>query len=296
MSCGASSSVCRRVDRCCPPVSLVVITRAPSPWADSTSPGPGSVRVELGRAERADQLGGVGQRSSSSPTWARVPRSGSRVGTRCSESCPGTSKITESQRGGGDRAGVLRAGSGRGSRPGCPPAARSTARCTSLVADQPLHPAAGRQPVVQALLRPYVGVLQVDRLQPGAVPVQPVPPPVALEQLELGHPVQLAGQRARVGLPAGPAPTPSAPARRGSGRRRRCRSGPRRTCGPARGTPAAAVRAVSRRPSRSVTRWRQRRVVRDGVQCAGPGGPTAEVLGRGSRPRSWPAPARWCRA
>src|SRR5690349_16227363 len=36
------------------------------------------------------------QRSSNSPTCARVPRSGSSVGTRCSDSRPGISKITES--------------------------------------------------------------------------------------------------------------------------------------------------------------------------------------------------------
>src|SRR5260370_21975946 len=38
----------------------------------------------------------VRQRSSRPPTCARVPRSGSRVGTRCRDSWPGTSKITES--------------------------------------------------------------------------------------------------------------------------------------------------------------------------------------------------------
>src|SRR5258707_4224771 len=38
----------------------------------------------------------VAQRSRSSPTWAFVPRSGSRVGTRCRDSRPGMSKITES--------------------------------------------------------------------------------------------------------------------------------------------------------------------------------------------------------
>src|SRR5690606_10684407 len=37
-----------------------------------------------------------GQRSNSSPTWCRVPRSGSIIGTRTSDSRP-TSKITESQ-------------------------------------------------------------------------------------------------------------------------------------------------------------------------------------------------------
>ena len=38
----------------------------------------------------------VGHRSSRSPTWALLPRSGSSIGTRTSESRP-TSKITESQ-------------------------------------------------------------------------------------------------------------------------------------------------------------------------------------------------------
>ena len=47
------------------------------------------------------------QRSIRSPTWALVPRSGSMVGTRCSDSRPGRSKITESQDAAATRVGVL---------------------------------------------------------------------------------------------------------------------------------------------------------------------------------------------
>jgi hypothetical protein len=50
-------------------------------------------RAALSAATRSPA---VAQRSSRSPTWARVPRSGSSIGTRTSDSRP-TSKITESQ-------------------------------------------------------------------------------------------------------------------------------------------------------------------------------------------------------
>src|SRR5664280_295205 len=66
------------------------------------------------------------------------------------------------------------------------------------LADQPLHPSPSHQPVVQALVRADVGVLQVDQLQPRGVPAQAVPTAVALEDLQLGHPVQLAAQRPHV--------------------------------------------------------------------------------------------------
>ena len=66
------------------------------------------------------------------------------------------------------------------------------------VVGEPHHPAAGRQPVVQAAVGAHVGVLQVDELQPRVVPGQSVTGPVALEQLELGHPVELPRQQHRV--------------------------------------------------------------------------------------------------
>ena len=47
------------------------------------------------RAARRAPASGLA--SSRAPTWACVPRRGSRIGTRCRVSCPGTSKITESQ-------------------------------------------------------------------------------------------------------------------------------------------------------------------------------------------------------
>ena len=83
-------------------------------------------------------------------------------------------------------------GTGRGSRPGCPPAGSCIAASTSASVEQPVDPAHRDQPVVEALLRPDVGVLQVDQLQPGVVPVEPVALAVVLEQRQLGHPVQLA--------------------------------------------------------------------------------------------------------
>ena len=89
----------------------------------------------------------------------------------------------------------------------------------------------------------------------GVVPVQPVAVAVALEQLAAWRPSRARPRSAhRVVLAAGRAPTPSGRARPRSARRRRRRSGPRRTCGPARGTPSAAATAVILRPSRSVTR------------------------------------------
>src|SRR5260370_24671093 len=54
----------------------------------------------------------VRQRSSSSPTCALVPRSGSKVGTRCSDSRPGMSKMTGSQ-----GAAATDSGYGREQRP-----------------------------------------------------------------------------------------------------------------------------------------------------------------------------------
>ena len=75
--------------------------------------------------------------------------------------------------------GVLR----RRRAPRARPRRRSSSRSIRPRADQP---------VVEALLGADVGVLQVDQLQLGVVPVQPVAVAVPLEQRELGHPVELA--------------------------------------------------------------------------------------------------------
>ena len=105
-----------------------------------------------------------------------------------------------------------------------------------------------------------------------AVPAQAVAVAVSLQQLELGHPVQLvrdscigsSASRVEHRLPAGQHVHRLA-------RRRPSRTGPRRTCGPGRGTPICSSTAVSRRPSRSSTRCLQRRVVRDlrAAPCTG---------------------------
>src|SRR6476620_2228304 len=47
-------------------------------------------------ANSRSRVAASGLRSRRRPTLARVPRSGSSIGTRCSEAWPGTSKITES--------------------------------------------------------------------------------------------------------------------------------------------------------------------------------------------------------
>ena len=110
------------------------------------------------------------------------------------------------------------------------------------------------QPVVEPLLGADVGVLEVDQLQLGVVPVQAVALAVLLEQLAASPPSPARRRTASGRARAGRAPTPSGPARRRSARRRRRRTGPRRTCGPGRGTPAAAGRrsACGRRCSVTV--------------------------------------------
>ena len=132
-------------------------------------------------------------------------------------------------------------GSGRGSRPGCPRAARSTARSTSSsVTSRSIRPRR-HEPVVEALVGPHVGVLQVDQLEPRRRP-SPGRRGRGSPRADRSLATQSSSRAQRIGSSAraGPAPTPSAPARPRSGRRRRCRAGPRRTCGPARSTPSAA--------------------------------------------------------
>ena len=71
------------------------------------------------------------------------------------------------------------------------------------VVEEPLDAARGDELGVEALLGTDVGVLQVDEVQLGVVPVEAVAVAVLREQLELGHPVQLAGAQHRVLLEPG---------------------------------------------------------------------------------------------
>ena len=223
-------------------------------------------RSGLGTAPRRCRSGRSGP-----PTCALVPRSGSIVGTRCSDSRPGEVEDHRVPGRGGDGVGVLRqaaaaeVGAGvlrrrRASR------ARSRRRSSSRSIRPQLRPAGGRGPC-------RAGRRSTGSRSAGAwrVPVEAVAVAVALQQLELGHPVELAGAQHRVAaasrvehrLPAlqhveglrvgvGAEPVLDVLAR------------------PARGTPSAAATAVSLRPSRSVTRSLQRRVVRDRVQRRAP--------------------------
>ena len=59
------------------------------------------------------------------------------------------------------------------------------------IGDHALHPATRDQPVVEPLVQPHVAVLQVDEHQLVRVPVEPFAVAIALQQLELRHPVEL---------------------------------------------------------------------------------------------------------
>ena len=113
-----------------------------------------------------------GLRSSSAPTVARVPRSGSSIGTRCRVACPGTSKITESQDAAAISVGELLQAAAAEPRPGVLRRRRRRPLSTVLVADQLLEPAAAAQPVEQPLLGAHVGPLDVDGAQPVVVPAR----------------------------------------------------------------------------------------------------------------------------
>ena len=110
---GRSSSA-TRVARCCSPVSRVLMAPPrrcaagslggsllawPDPIRRAETRSRACGRRAVSRAgEVRDQLrGGRAARPAGAPTCSRVPRSGSSVGTRCSASRPGRSKITESQ-------------------------------------------------------------------------------------------------------------------------------------------------------------------------------------------------------
>ena len=96
--------------------------------------------------------------------------------------------------GGRDVVRVLLAGSGRGSRRGCPRAARRSARSTSASSSsRSILPRA-----TSRLYRPFSGrtsaYCRSTSCSAGGVPVEAVAAAVALQQLQLGDPVELAGQ------------------------------------------------------------------------------------------------------
>ena len=94
---------------------------------------------------------------------------------------------------------------------------------------------------------------QVDQLQLGVVPVEAVALAVLLEQLQLRHPVQLAGAQHRVALEPVEHRLPAGEHVDGLRRRRRRRTGPRRTsCARSRYS-SCSWTPVSFRPSCSVT-------------------------------------------
>ena len=59
---------------------------------------------------------------------------------------------------------------------------------------QTLHAAAGDQTVVDALVLTHIGILQIHQLQTWMRPFQPVPPAIALQDLEFGDPVEFLRQ------------------------------------------------------------------------------------------------------
>ena len=172
----------------------------------------------------ANSSSAVSQRSSRSPdvlpgAARAAPSSGSAAASpgRAGRRSPSPRRRPRSGRGTGP-------GSGRGSRPGCPPAGWSPPRATSSSASSRSIEPALHQLVVEALVRTHVGVLQVDQVQLGVVPVEAVAVAVATRAGRAWRP-----SRARLRTPsgrgaAGRAPTPSGAARRRSGRRRRRRS------------------------------------------------------------------------
>ena len=167
------------------------------------------------------------------------PAAGRASGTRCSDSRPGRSKITESQ----DAAATGRRtspGSGPGSRPGCPPAARASRLSTSASVDQPLDPAAGRPAGGRG---PSRGARRSTGGRSAAAWRRPsrgrrgrgtarAACSLATQSSSRGAQHRVALEPVEHRLPARQHVAVCASARR--------RTGPRRTCGPGRGTPAAA--------------------------------------------------------
>ena len=127
------------------------------------TPGSGAHAERVSSSSR----GGGRRRRAAPPTCARVPRTGSSVGTRCSASRPGMSKMTESHDAAATLLAVTAHALARGSTPGCPPAGGSLDGGIHLgVGGQPLERARADQTLAAS---PFSGrtsaVLQVDELQ-----------------------------------------------------------------------------------------------------------------------------------
>jgi hypothetical protein len=256
------------------------------PLASSAREGQrsGERRQELARGRAAvEQLADVG---------LRVPRSGSSVGTRCSASLPGTSKMTESHEAAATSSGYdacTRPGTTRG----CPrglvdggldlgvgrPAARSDPRACSRWA-RPLSGrgrrcTAGRPDAAARRPSPAVAVA-VALAGPAAWPPSRAP----------GHDIGSASSRSaptptgedvgRLRVEVGAVPVLDELAR------------------PARGTPAASdggqlPPSASRHQVRTAPG-------RGDTACISATGASRRGRGRERRPRSWPARATSCRA
>ena len=120
-----------------------------------------------------------------------------------------------------------------------------------VVGEQPLHRAAGHQPVVEPLVGPHVGVLQVDQVQPRVAPA-PARPATGSPPAAAAWPASPAGRRSASGRSRGRrAPPPSGAARPRSARRPRPGAATN-FCACSRYTRCTSI-AVSRRPSRSRT-------------------------------------------
>ena len=138
----------------------------------------------------------VAEASNSAPRAPGCPAAAPSWG--CAPGSPGRGRRRPSPRTPRPPARGTAAGTRRGRRPGCPPAAPPIARRHLVVGEQPLHRPAGHQPVVEPLVGPHVGVLQVDQVQPRVAPAEPVAGAVALQQPQLGRPVQPVGAAHRV--------------------------------------------------------------------------------------------------
>ena len=237
----------------------------------------------------------MSHRSSSSPTWALLPRSGSMVGTRCSDSRPGRSKITESQDAAATCVGVLleaaAAEVGAGVLGGSCIARLDRVRRRAAARSGPCRPAGGRGPSrggCRSTGRSISCSLASSQSRPSRSRYWS-------SSLSLATQSSSRGAQHRVALEPVEHRLPAAPARRGSAAS---------ASEPSRSSTYFLARsrysiwswtAVSLRPS----------VERDLVLAASgrarpraaptTGAVDGEVAGRGSGPRSSRAPARWCR-
>jgi hypothetical protein len=120
-----------------------------------------------------------------------VPRSGSIIGTRTSDSRP-TSKITESQLAATTSPPYLARQTAAEVRPGVL-GRLGHGPAHLVVVEEPLHRAPRDQPVVES---PSPGVRRSTegrRVAAWRSPAERLALPVALQQAQLGHPVQLGG-------------------------------------------------------------------------------------------------------